>query len=119
MRVLPLTMMDDVIGMAKCGNKSLTLNTHIEMKKLKFHKPDKNGRTKCFKLHVGNPNRYCPDLLVYGTPMSSVKSEVYLGQIIPSNGSNSENILNRISKATGAISDIMHILECESRCLLL
>ena len=50
-KIPPLGMMDDIIGMAKCGQESLELNvyinTKIELKKLTFHTPDENGKSKC------------------------------------------------------------------------
>ena len=59
-RVLPLACVDDLLGFAPCGNKSISLNTfintHIEMKKLKFHTPSITGKSKCHKLHIGKPN---------------------------------------------------------------
>ena len=49
--VLPLRMVDDILGIAPCGNKSVALNTfintHMEIKKLIFHKPDTTGNSKC------------------------------------------------------------------------
>ena len=48
-RVLPLAMMDDINAISKCGIDSVRLNTYIntqiELKKLRFHVPDKNGKT--------------------------------------------------------------------------
>ena len=59
-RVLPLAMVDDILGIGVCGNKSVALNnyinTHIEMKKLRFHTPDTTGKSKCHKIHIGTPN---------------------------------------------------------------
>ena len=84
-RVLPLSMVDDLLGVSKCGNKSISLNSYInariEMKRLIFHTPDINGKTKCHKMHVGKPNHYCPELRVHGTKMSSVQRITYLGEI--------------------------------------
>ena len=56
-RVLPLAMVDDLNAISKCGIESVELNafinTQIELKKLKFHVPDKDGKTKCHKMHIG------------------------------------------------------------------
>ena len=47
-RVLPLAMVDDILGIQECGSKSIAMNTfintHIEMKKLRFHMTGKNGK---------------------------------------------------------------------------
>jgi hypothetical protein len=56
-RILPPAMVDDYLGISKCGFASLSLNTfitsQIEMKRLRFHIPDKQGKTKRHKLHIG------------------------------------------------------------------
>ena len=49
-RVLPLAMVDDINAISKCGIDSVDLstfvNTHIELKKLRFHVPDIELRRK-------------------------------------------------------------------------
>ena len=56
--VMPLAMVDDLLGVASCGHDSLSLNTFIntqvELKKLQFHTPDAKGKSKCNVIHVGN-----------------------------------------------------------------
>ena len=70
---LPLAMIDDLLGIAPCGLESIALNTfinvQIEMKRLKFHTPGPDGKTKCHKIHIGKENKLCPTLLVHGTEM--------------------------------------------------
>ena len=46
--------------------------------------------------------------------MESVGSDTYLGDIIASNGSSTENIKARISRGNGAISKIRNILDSVS-----
>ena len=69
-RVLPLSMVDNILGIAACGNKSVALNTfintHMEMKKLKFHTPDTTGKSKCHKLHMGKSSQMCPAWHCFG-----------------------------------------------------
>ena len=88
--ILPLSMVDDLLGISSCGQKSLSLNTfintQIELKKLKFHTPDKEGKTKCHKLHIGTRNKLCPNLQVHGTKMQEVSHDSYLGDIISADG---------------------------------
>ena len=47
-KVMPLAMIDDLLGMASCGIQSrdlnIAINSEIEMKKLRFHVPDKSGK---------------------------------------------------------------------------
>ena len=114
-RILPLTMMDDVLGMARCGFPSVSLNnyinTNIELKKLKFHTPDKEGRTKCHVMHIGKQSDNCPQLEVHGARMQKVSEDTYLGDLISSDGKNMKNIKKRVGKGLGIVNDIMNILE--------
>ena len=87
------------------------INAEIELKKLRFHTPDKAGKTKCHKMHIGKPSKTCPKLQVHGTAMKEVKEDTYLGDIISADGKNESNIKNRIGKGLGKINDIMTMLE--------
>ena len=114
-RVLPLAMVDDINAISKCGIESLALNTYIntqiELKKLRFHVPDKNGKSKCHKIHIGEHSTMCPVLKVHGTVMETVTEDLYLGDVISGDGKNKKNIEKRISKGLGIISQIMNLLE--------
>ena len=114
-KIFPLAFIDDLNGISKCGRESKALNTYlnaqVEMKKLRFHTIGKNGKSKCVKIHIGKHNHNCPTLRVHGTVMQEVNEEMYLGDILSSDGKNSKNIKNRISKGIGIISQIMNILE--------
>ena len=89
-KILPLGFVDDLNGIAKCGNQSLSLNTfintQIELKKLRFHTTDAKGKSKCHKLHIGRETRDCPALKVHGTEMQQVKDDKYLGDILSCDG---------------------------------
>ena len=117
-RVLPLAMVDDLNGISKCGLDSIALNSfmnaQIEMKKLRFHVPNKDGKSKCHKMHIGQKHENCPVLKVHGTVMESVTEDTYLGDIISSDGKNSKNVAKRISKGIGIITQILHLLEMVS-----
>ena len=114
-RILPLGFVDDLNGIAKCGQESLDLNTflntQIELKRLRFHVPDKNGKTKCHKLHIGKSHKHCPELKVHGKLMPEVSEETYLGDILSNDGKNTKNIEHRISKGIGIINNIFNLLE--------
>ena len=88
-------MVDDLLAVAKCGKESLEVNTYlnaqIELKKLKFHTPDVNGKSKCNVIHVGKKNTLCPTLLVHGYIMGRVTEDTYLGDIISGDGKNTKN----------------------------
>ena len=113
--ILPLSFVDDLLSISKCGDQSVQmnsyLNTHIELKKLRFHVTDVKGNTKCHKMHIGKRNPSCPLLKLHGTVMPEVKEEKYLGDIVSCDGKNTKNIRNRISKGLGAINQIFNILK--------
>ena len=114
-RVFPLAFVDDLNGIAKCGFESLSLNafltTQIELKRLRFHVADKNGKSKCHKMHVGKRNDFCPTLKVHGSIIQEVTEDTYLGDILSCDGKNTKNISERISKGLGIISQIFNLLD--------
>ena len=116
--ITPLAMVDDLLAVSHCNINSVAvnvfINTQIEMKKLEFHTPDLNGKSKCHKIHIGKDNPLCPDLKVHGTKMGQVNHDTYLGDIVSHDGSNKLNVRSRIGKGLGKISDIMNILETVS-----
>ena len=108
-------MVDDITAISKCGVDSLDLNTYInskiELKKLRFHVPDKTGRTKCHKIHVGSSSSHtCPILKVHESEMKEVDEDEYLGDIVSRDGKNKQNIHKRISRGLGVISEILNIV---------
>ena len=113
--VLPLAMVDDLLGVASCGLNSLALNifinTSIELKKLKFHTADVNGKSKCHVMHVGKKSVVCPKLEVHDTPINTIKNKKYLGDILSDDGKNDMNIKDRAAKGIGNVTKVMNILE--------
>ena len=113
-KIIPLAMVDDLLAVAPCGLESTAINTyinvHIELKKLRFHTVNDKGVSKCHKLHIGKPSDFCPKLRVHNTEMQSVKSDVYLGDILSSDGSNKLNIENRKAKGLGKIAEIIGMI---------
>ena len=81
------------------------------MKKLRFHVPDENGKSKCHKLHIGAKHENCSVLKVHNTIMEDVSEDTYLGDILSSDGRNTKNIAKRIFKGIGLITQIMNMLE--------
>ena len=114
-KVVPLAMVDDLLGVANCGHNSLALNifinTQIELKKLKFHTTDINGKSKCHVMHVGKNSVVCPKLEVHGTPIHTIKKKKYLGDILADDGKNDINIKDRAAKGIGNVTKVMNILE--------
>ena len=113
--VLPLAMVDDLLGVANCGLDSLNLNTFIntqvELKKLRFHTVDKNGKSKCSVMHVGKRSAICPQLEVHGTPIHTVANTKYLGDIVAADSKNDLNIQSRVAKGMGNITRVMNMLD--------
>ena len=74
-----LQMVDDVLGVKKCSPQSALLNTMVNsfmvLEKLTL------SETKCHKLHIGKPDRNCPDLPDHAQTMHEALSEKYLGDI--------------------------------------
>ena len=108
-------MCDDLNGVAKCGLESVALNsfitTQIELKRLRFHVPDKNGKSKCHKIHVGRNHDSCPVLKVHDTVMEDVSHDTYLGDIVSADGKNTLNVKKMIGKGLGIITQIVNLLE--------
>ena len=102
-------MVDDVIGIAECGQNSIKLNSFInakmEMKKLYF------GEAKCHQIHVGNRSGNCPDLKVHETNMTRVYFDRYLGDVLSEDCLNKRNLDAKSSKGLGIITQIMIMLE--------
>ena len=130
----PLGMVDDLFTISKCGFKTTMMDQFINsksaMKKLQF------GTTKCIKLHVGRTcnKTFCKDLNVDGWKLEVVEDthsgkivqkesfggeekmeekteQVYLGDVISSDGKHSKNIQARKNKSLGVITQIMEILQ--------
>ena len=61
-QIPPLLMMDDLLCISECGNKSIKMNAFIitktNIKKLHF------GESKCFRINIGKNVDYCPDLFI-------------------------------------------------------
>ena len=58
----------------------------IELKKLKFHIPEENKKSKCHFLHVGKEHKYFPGMKVHGVKSGRVDEAVYLGEILRQDG---------------------------------
>ena len=87
-----LAMIDDVMGLASCGDDSIELNAIInskmETKKLRL------GEDKCFKIHVCKNKTNCPPILrVHDQEMKSKTHATYLGDVISETGTIDETIL--------------------------
>ena len=80
----PLQMVDDILGVQRCLQKSLKLNksinTFIDLEKLTLSK------TKCRNVHIGNQKIICPQLKIDGGKMKCANPETYLGDIIEKSG---------------------------------
>ena len=103
-----LGMVDDVLSVTKCSNKTVisnaTINSFMELNKLTL------SSEKCSKIHIGRKCENCPKLKVHQNEMKNAQREKYLGDIISEKGTIKETIENRISKAWSYVSEIGAIL---------
>ena len=98
--------MDDLLSVTKCGMDSIEMNicinSLIELKKLIFHTPEENKESKCHMMHICSSNKVCPGIKVlHGHTVKKVTQAVYLGDVVSSDGSNTLNIKDRVSKGMG------------------
>jgi hypothetical protein len=130
----PLGMVDDLFTISTCGFQTTMmnqfLNSKTSMKRLQF------GTAKCVKLHVGKTQNetLCQKLTVGGwkvevttdsntgkclqneyfggqEEMGMKNEQMYLGDIISSDGAHTKNVQNRKNKGLGKINEIMQILQ--------
>ena len=130
--VPPLSLIDDIIAIAKCGYKSVEmtsyLNTQTNIKKLRF------GVKKCFKMHIGKDHTKCPDLTIDNwklekkeeiisniwdmedteddiANLKEVEHTRYLGEVVSNTGSQDRNIQTRVTRGLSAGESIIQILQ--------
>ena len=108
-KIPPLSFIDDIITVSKCGDKSVQTNAVIQSKiegmQLKL------GHSKCFQMHVGRSKNTCPTLSIHGKEMLKTEKEKYLGNILTSNVKLDENIVERVNKGFGLINEIVSTLK--------
>ena len=106
--VPPLGFIDDIAGVAECGEASVTLNAivnaKIESKKLQFNVK------KCVNMHIGPGKEHCHTEKVHENKMLTAENQVYLGDTISNTGYNNINIKERCKKGHAAISQIKSML---------
>ena len=131
-KVPPLSMVDDVIGIAECGSSTVELltylNTKTNLKKLQY------GEDKCVQMHIGPKSKCCPKLsidkwkveqvkcastgqfeisedIIGKHQLKSVDDQKYLGDLLSSSGTNRLNISARKAKGLGITNQIKTILD--------
>ena len=92
----PVTYVDDMGGIAKCGEDSSRLNvfltTQIETKKLKFNEGSDKKKGKCFKMHVGKEKDKCKKLKVHKECLTEVEEITNLVETLTNDAKNSKHI---------------------------
>ena len=103
-----LEMVDDVISVNKCSEKSLisnaTISTFMDLNKLKLSEP------KCSKIDIGKKCDQCPQLYVNDKPKKEIHGEKYLGDMISSDGKLDKTIQQRTQKAYTYLAEIKALL---------
>ena len=105
--VPPLCMVDDILSIQKCTDAkkmNATINTFIEMKKLKL------SHKKCNRIHLGRSEEPCQELRIHEQEMMNSEKEKYLGDYIDKSGKVKSTLEDRISKGWGILSEIKAIL---------
>ena len=105
----PLQMVDDLLDLQKCSERSrqmnTTINSFMELEKLTLSK-------KTFhKIHIGKHHRECSELFVHGAVMSESKAEKYLCDIVHNSGSIKPNLARRLSRGWGKLSEILAMVK--------
>ena len=104
-----LAMIDDVLGLAACGDQSIELNAIINSKM--EHKKLRLSEDKCFKIHICKKSDSCPQVLwVHDSEMKSVSNATYLGDVLSEKGTIDETITQRCQKGIGIISQVSSML---------
>ena len=123
-----LGFVDDMIDVQVCGEKSKELNEYtneeINKRRLQCH------RDKCHRMNIGK-EKECQSLFIESwmeentyvdgkvvlndihegkTSINTTDEQLYLGEILASNGSNEKNIQAKIAKGKGVINEIIFIL---------
>ena len=108
-KIPPLSMVDDVLTISKCGPNSIVTNAFInakfEQKRLELNK------SKCHQIHIGKTNKRCPELKTHDDVMMKSKDDKYVGDILSKDGKINKTIKSRAMKGMGIISTIMNILK--------
>ena len=104
-----LAMIDDIIGITKCSDEAIELNSiinvKIESKKLRL------SHSKCFKIHISKKPKDClTKLKAHENDIAEAKFVAYLGDVINEEGTIDNTVRQRKSKSIGIISQISSIL---------
>ena len=104
-------MIDDTLGVSKCGNSAIKLNavinSFVESQRLEMSKE------KSVVIHVGRKHENslpCPTLKVHDSDMIVEDSVKYLGNILTSKGGIKDTIEDRRNKGWGKVAAIKGIL---------
>ena len=106
----PTSFVDDVLGVSNCGIEAKELNSVInskmETKNLSL------GPDKCAKLHISKKGKEkCSnELKVHNEPMMNKEQIKFLGDILNSEGTIDDTILDRSSRAIGLRSQLKSII---------
>ena len=124
-----LTMLDDVLSISNCGPEATRmiefLNIQSSSKRLQF------ATDKTYRLHVGRkrPEYKCENAYIdsletgksskindtetFAGPVriKETRSTKYLGEVISSDGTNTENVAARKRRGCGTVKEIVNMLD--------
>ena len=106
----PLSLVDDILAIAKCGVDSIKLNSIIQSKMAT--KKLELGKNKCSQMHVGQDlSNLCPTLYVHDDRMKTSSAETYLGDVLTNTNKIDLNIQQRYKKGVAAVNNIFSLLQ--------
>ena len=123
-----LTMIDDVLALSLCGPQSTKIQEYINIKtgskKLQFstgktyqmHIGSKKPDYKCEQSYIDSwktdkTQLYSKDMYAGQVKVKVTYSTKYLGEVISTDGKNTDNITQRRNRGFGTIKDIVKILD--------
>ena len=89
--------------------ESVKLITYIQSKVA--HTNLQLGPDKCLKMHVGQQSDCCPNLMIDSEVMLSSSKEMYLDDVLTTDGKIDQNIEERYNKGIGIVNQILSILK--------
>ena len=105
----PMSMIDDIITITKCGINSIRVNASVQSKT--DTKRLTLSQDKCVKMHFGYESNCCPALRVHQTLMQLSEKQTYLGDIYTVDFKIDENIKMRHNKGMKIVNNIITIVK--------
>ena len=109
-KVPPLEMVDDIVTVMNCGDKSKSLNVAVNT--FENHKKLKLSAQNCANIHIGNKASRikCPEKKIYCDIMKESEKEKYLGDFLTTKANSKDTIAAKKARGYGILGEIGAIL---------